>query len=170
MKRSYPDGSTYVGDLVWSWKRLRGNRHGQGTHTYSNGREYVGEWKNDRYHGQGTWTHPDGGKYVGEWENGYPIEQGTNPLPEGLEYESEDWIEETDEDWIEEQSTRYIPSKVRREVWRRDQGRCSTPGCGSRKNLEFDHIIPFSEGGSNTVRNIELLCEECNRKKSNNIE
>lgn len=60
-----------------------------------------------------------------------------------------------------------IPKRVQREVWRRDGGRCVE--CGSRKNLEFDHIIPISKGGSNTARNIQLLCEECNRKKSNKI-
>ncbi|OQY98178.1 MAG: hypothetical protein B6D41_02670 [Chloroflexi bacterium UTCFX4] len=60
-----------------------------------------------------------------------------------------------------------IPSHVRNEVWRRDEGRCVR--CGSRENLEFDHIIPVSKGGSNTARNIELLCEPCNRKKSNKI-
>lgn len=65
-------------------------------------------------------------------------------------------------------SSRYISSRVRREVWRRDEGRCVR--CGSRENLEYDHIIPISKGGSNTARNIELLCEECNRAKSNNIE
>jgi len=52
-------------------------------------------------------------------------------------------------------------------VWRRDRGECVR--CGSRRNLEYDHIIPVSKGGSNTVRNIELLCETCNRKKSNLI-
>jgi len=76
---------------------------------------------------------------------------------------------EEDSDTIEqERSNRYIPSSVRREVWRRDKGKCVN--CWSRKNLEYDHIIPVSEGGSNTARNIELLCEECNRKKSNKIE
>jgi holliday junction DNA helicase RuvB len=60
-----------------------------------------------------------------------------------------------------------IPSAVRREVWRRDNGRCVK--CSSRKNLEYDHIIPVAEGGSNTVRNIELLCEVCNRAKSDLI-
>lgn len=57
----------------------------------------------------------------------------------------------------------HIPSAVRREVWRRDQGRCVN--CGSREKLEFDHIIPVAKGGSNTARNIELLCESCNRSK-----
>jgi 5-methylcytosine-specific restriction endonuclease McrA len=31
--------------------------------------------------------------------------------------------------------------------------------------LEYDHIIAVANGGSNTVRNIELRCETCNRKK-----
>ena len=62
---------------------------------------------------------------------------------------------------------RIIPKKVQREVWRRDKGKCVE--CGSKENLEYDHIIPFSRGGSNTTRNIQLLCEKCNKKKSNKI-
>jgi len=61
----------------------------------------------------------------------------------------------------------HIPERVRHEVWRRDQGRCVK--CGSQQNLEYDHIIPVSKGGSNTARNIQLLCEGCNRKKSDSI-
>jgi hypothetical protein len=60
-----------------------------------------------------------------------------------------------------------IPENIRIEVWRRDSGKCAR--CGSRTNLEYDHIVPISKGGSNTARNIELLCEKCNRSKSNNI-
>jgi Holliday junction DNA helicase RuvB len=60
-----------------------------------------------------------------------------------------------------------IPSEVRREVWRRDRGTCAK--CGSRENLEYDHIIPITKGGSNTARNIELLCEVCNRLKRDSI-
>jgi hypothetical protein len=61
-----------------------------------------------------------------------------------------------------------IPSNVRTEVWRRDEGKCVK--CGSRVNLEFDHIVPVSKGGSNTARNIELLCQDCNRAKSASIQ
>jgi len=61
-----------------------------------------------------------------------------------------------------------IPESVRIFVWQRDEGKCSR--CGSRKNLEYDHIIPVSKGGSNTERNVELLCETCNREKSDHIE
>ena len=62
---------------------------------------------------------------------------------------------------------RTIPEDVRFEVWRRDGGKCVK--CGSQKELEFDHIIPFSKDGSNTARNIQLLCETCNRSKGNSI-
>ncbi|NNM87114.1 MAG: AAA family ATPase [Phycisphaerae bacterium] len=61
-----------------------------------------------------------------------------------------------------------IPSAVRREVWRRDGGKCAQ--FGGRENLEYDHIIPVSKGGSNTARNIELLCEKCNRAKRDLIQ
>lgn len=60
-----------------------------------------------------------------------------------------------------------VSEKIRIEVWRRDGGKCAR--CGSREKLEYDHIVPISKGGSNTARNIELLCEKCNRSKSNNI-
>ena len=60
-----------------------------------------------------------------------------------------------------------IPEEVKIAVWRRDGGVCAH--CGSREKLEYDHIIPVSKGGSNSQRNIELLCEKCNRKKSNKI-
>jgi len=62
---------------------------------------------------------------------------------------------------------RGIPTNVKRAVWIRDKGRCVM--CSSKENLEFDHIIPHSCGGSNTERNIQLLCIVCNRKKSDNI-
>jgi hypothetical protein len=60
-----------------------------------------------------------------------------------------------------------IPKEVQREVWRRDNGKCVE--CGSQEKLEYDHIIPVSKGGSNTARNIQLLCEKCNRKKGASI-
>jgi hypothetical protein len=60
-----------------------------------------------------------------------------------------------------------IPEAVRFSVWRRDEGQCVK--CGSRQLLEFDHIIPITDGGSNTERNIQLLCESCNRAKGSTI-
>jgi hypothetical protein len=66
-----------------------------------------------------------------------------------------------------EKRSRSITEDVKDAVWRRDEGKCIQ--CGSNENLEFDHIIPHSKGGANTKRNIQLLCEPCNRKKSDNI-
>jgi hypothetical protein len=56
-----------------------------------------------------------------------------------------------------------ISEEVQAFVWRRDGGRCVK--CGSQERLEFDHIIPVARGGSNTERNIQLLCEYHNRLK-----
>jgi len=60
-----------------------------------------------------------------------------------------------------------IPEAVRLFVWQRDRGQCVK--CGARQRLEFDHIIPVAAGGSNTERNIQLLCESCNRSKGSTI-
>lgn len=66
-------------------------------------------------------------------------------------------------DEIFEAQRERISESVRMFVWQRDEGKCVE--CGSQKNLEFDHIIPVSKGGSNTERNVQLLCERCNREK-----
>jgi len=66
-----------------------------------------------------------------------------------------------------EERERYISKSVRVTVWQRDGGKCVE--CGSCESLEYDHIIPFSKGGSNTERNIQLLCAKCNREKANNV-
>lgn len=63
--------------------------------------------------------------------------------------------------------SRKISQEVRVMVWQRDQGRCVE--CGASEYLEFDHIIPFSKGGANTEANIQLLCRNCNLRKSNKI-
>ena len=63
--------------------------------------------------------------------------------------------------------SRHISQKVKDKVWNRDGGKCVE--CGSNEDLEFDHIIPHVKGGANTYRNIQLLCEPCNRKKSAKI-
>jgi hypothetical protein len=64
---------------------------------------------------------------------------------------------------------RVIPSSVKAEVWRRDHGRCVR--CGRADNLHFDHIIPFSKGGTSLdASNIQLLCARHNVAKRDKIE
>jgi 5-methylcytosine-specific restriction endonuclease McrA len=58
---------------------------------------------------------------------------------------------------------RYLPVEVRREVWRRDEGRCafvSADGrrCGATYKLEFHHIHPYAKGGAASVDNISVRC------------
>ncbi|MEK7195940.1 MAG: HNH endonuclease [Patescibacteria group bacterium] len=65
--------------------------------------------------------------------------------------------------------TRLIPSEVKREVWKRDEGKCVK--CGETKNLHFDHDLPFSRGGTSlSSKNVRLLCMKHNLQKSDNIE
>lgn len=68
---------------------------------------------------------------------------------------------------VDEVAGRMVPQSVKDAVWRRDGGKCAI--CGSQEALEFDHIIPFSLGGSNTYRNVQLLCQDCNRTKSAHV-
>ena len=76
-------------------------------------------------------------------------------------------VSEDDDLSLLDKSTRHISQKVKDDVWNRDGGKCVE--CSSNENLEFDHIIPHSKGGANTYRNIQLLCEPCNRNKSAKI-
>ena len=58
----------------------------------------------------------------------------------------------------------YITPVVRRKVWIRNKGQCA--GCGSRKDLQYDYIVPTSEGGDNLLDNLQLLCKSCSHEKS----
>jgi hypothetical protein len=64
---------------------------------------------------------------------------------------------------------RLIPSSVKLEAWKRDQGRCVK--CGAISGLHFDHIIPYSKGGSSKdPANIQILCGRHNLAKHDKIE
>ncbi|MBB1091978.1 TerD family protein [Rhodopseudomonas palustris] len=62
---------------------------------------------------------------------------------------------------------RHIAQHIKIAVWQRDGGKCVQ--CGATSYLEFDHIIPFSKGGANTVDNLQLLCRRCNLAKGDRI-
>lgn len=62
-----------------------------------------------------------------------------------------------------ERNTRTIPQDVKIAVAIRDDGQCRQ--CRSTTELHYDHVIPWSKGGANTVANIQLLCGPCNRRK-----
>lgn len=62
-----------------------------------------------------------------------------------------------------EQDHAHISYDTRLFVWKRDGGACRH--CGATANLQFDHIIPRSRGGSGQAANVELLCGDCNNRK-----
>lgn len=64
--------------------------------------------------------------------------------------------------------SRYISKTTKNIVHARDGGRCRC--CGSSIDLEYDHIVPFACGGSSHRSNIQLLCQRCNRSKSNSCD
>jgi 5-methylcytosine-specific restriction endonuclease McrA len=45
----------------------------------------------------------------------------------------------------------------------RDGERCRR--CGRMDDLTIDHIIPISAGGSDDLRNLQILCRPCNSRK-----
>jgi 5-methylcytosine-specific restriction endonuclease McrA len=63
--------------------------------------------------------------------------------------------------------TRHVPAAVAREVYARDQGRCTFCAadgrrCGERRLLQLDHVIPHAEGGAATAVNLRLRCQAHN--------
>ncbi|MEY4630035.1 MAG: hypothetical protein RIQ81_155 [Pseudomonadota bacterium] len=65
--------------------------------------------------------------------------------------------------------SRKIPSHVMQEVFKRDHGRCRQ--CGANDNLHFDHILPWSKGGTSLMaENIQLLCARHNLQKGARLE
>lgn len=70
---------------------------------------------------------------------------------------------------LEIEHDRLIPTWVKIEVWKRDKGKCVL--CGNKENLHFDHIVPFSKGGTSLLaKNIQLLCATHNLLKRDKIE
>ena len=62
--------------------------------------------------------------------------------------------------------SRHVPATVKREVWRRDGGRCAFVGkagrCSERGLLELHHVVPFADGGLTTSANLQLRCRAHN--------
>lgn len=61
-----------------------------------------------------------------------------------------------------EKATEGISAATKREVYLRDQKKCTN--CGTTHSLQFDHRIPKALGGSNDKGNVRLLCFACNQR------
>ncbi len=63
-RHTYSDGSQYEGEFK------NGKRHGRGVWLRTDGLRYEGEWQNDKPHGRGMATATDGRKRIGKWKDG----------------------------------------------------------------------------------------------------
>lgn len=101
------------------------------------------------------------------------------------------WVEEHRErsreikrKWDNEHPDNIVERRHRRRAKEKDTGEhftayewrllCNEYGniclkCGQKKKLTPDHVVPISLGGSNSIKNIQPLCLECNLQKHTNI-
>ena len=64
-------------------------------------------------------------------------------------------------------SIRAFTDKIKREAYEKQGGICAK--CGGHfelKEMEADHITPWHDGGKTIADNCQMLCRECNRRKS----
>lgn len=89
-ENAVPRGGTYLGHFT-AGQRGRGAESppetlSEGTFSYVNGDNYVGQWQDGKKHGQGSYTYAkDGTKLVGEWVTG-KIVSGKWIFPNGTFY------------------------------------------------------------------------------------
>jgi HNH endonuclease len=61
-----------------------------------------------------------------------------------------------------------VPRKIWEGIMARDKKTCRE--CGSKDNVQVDHIVPWTEGGSSTdPKNLQVLCQKCNGEKGAKI-
>ena len=64
-------------------------------------------------------------------------------------------------------SIRSFSNRDKRTAYEKQKGTC--PSCGKHfdiEEMEADHITPWSKGGKTIAENCQMLCRECNRRKS----
>lgn len=67
---------------------------------------------------------------------------------------------------VNQRNNRYIQASIRHAVFARDKGKCQN--CGSQRQIEIDHFVPFAKGGNSEVGNLRLLCRACNQRHAIN--
>ena len=69
----------------------------------------------------------------------------------------------------EKLNLRQFDDDEKREAYETQGGIC--PKCGKHlaiEEMEGDHIVPWSKGGKTVPENLQMLCRDCNRRKSDN--
>ncbi len=110
-------------------------------------------------------TYPDFAKT----HNAAEIEEKVAELMQDDEVDSKKGIYEYIFDGKEKHlNLRAFEPNVKRTVYEKQGGKCAI--CNKPfelEEMEADHKIPWSKGGKTTLENCQLLCQACNREKSN---
>ena len=64
-------------------------------------------------------------------------------------------------------SVRAFDNRMKRSAYEKQKGFCKK--CGKHfeiEQMEADHITPWSQGGKTIAENCQMLCRDCNRRKS----
>ncbi len=114
---------------------------------------------------EGIWTY----RGLFEMRDYSFVERGGRTVYEFVFTITEQKIEDAEkhhqEKQIDLEQTRQIPGEVKLAVFKRDKGMCTK--CGEKDNLHFDHILPYSKGGTSLKEeNIQILCARHNLQKS----
>jgi len=107
--------------------------------------------------------------YIDTWELDAICEERIRQNEESFERTQR--FLENNKYWLRSRS-RSVGPKQRQRILRRDNFTCQLcgakgPGAGGSAELEVDHKLPFSLGGSDKDSNLWTLCKDCNRGKSN---
>ena len=60
---------------------------------------------------------------------------------------------------------KYTPAQIT-ELYLKQRGCCANCGAALGDKFHRDHRVALSDGGTNDITNIELLCKKCNLMKS----
>jgi 5-methylcytosine-specific restriction endonuclease McrA len=59
--------------------------------------------------------------------------------------------------------------QVRQRIASDRRARCTNPYCNKVERLTIDHVVPLSQGGTDNIHNLQLLCRACNTAKGDRI-
>lgn len=78
-----------------------------------------------------------------------------------------EWSPESGMGKREPWATRYVSAETRAAILARDNSQCVA--CGATNDIEIDHIVPISRGGTGDPSNLQAMCRSCNRRKRSTL-
>ena len=95
----------------------------------------------------------------------YPLKEWHKKISQ---YWRKKWKDKLNDKEKKIQKRNPIESRLRHEVFKRDNYKCIECGKDNKNStLHVDHIIPISQSGNDELENLQTLCQACNLAKSN---